>query len=166
MCHVVKDTDISDTESILRDYMNALLGGARQATGAVRVSDAKGRHTTTRRELLEVPGGGCLIDTPGMRELGLWEAGDGVDKTFAELTELAAACRFRDCQHQGEPGCAVAAALESGTLDADCTPTSDHHLPAGSPCINAGTTVGAPSVDFDDQPRDSEPDIGPDEYVP
>ena len=84
--------------------MNALLGGDRQATGAVRLSDAKGRHTTTRRELLELPGGGCLIDTPGMRELGLWEAGDGVDKTFAELTELAAACRFRDCQHQGEPG--------------------------------------------------------------
>jgi ribosome biogenesis GTPase / thiamine phosphate phosphatase len=99
--------------------INALLGGERQATGAVRVSDAKGRHTTTRRELLELPGGACLIDTPGMRELGLWEAGEGIDKAFAELTELAASCRFRDCQHQGEPGCAVAAALKSGALDAD-----------------------------------------------
>jgi ribosome biogenesis GTPase len=99
--------------------INALLGGDRQATGAVRLGDAKGRHTTTRRELLELPGGACLIDTPGMRELGLWEAGEGIDRTFAELTELAGACRFRDCQHQGEPGCAVAAALANGTIDAD-----------------------------------------------
>jgi ribosome biogenesis GTPase / thiamine phosphate phosphatase len=99
--------------------INVLLGGDRLATGAVRVSDAKGRHTTTRRELLELPGGGCLIDTPGMRELGLWETGDGVEQTFADLAELAAACRFRDCTHGGEPGCAVAAALASGALDAD-----------------------------------------------
>jgi ribosome biogenesis GTPase len=102
--------------------INALIGGAggdRLATGAVRVSDAKGRHTTTRRELLELPGGGCLIDTPGMRELGLWDAGEGIEQTFADLAELAAGCRFRDCTHSGEPGCAVAAALESGALDAD-----------------------------------------------
>ena len=98
--------------------VNALLGGDRLATGAVRVSDGKGRHTTTRRELLELPGGACLIDTPGMRELGLWDAGDGIDRTFADLAELAAACRFRDCSHHGEPGCAVAAALESRALDA------------------------------------------------
>jgi ribosome biogenesis GTPase len=98
--------------------INALLGGERLATGAVRVSDAKGRHTTTRRELLELPGGCCLIDTPGMRELGLWDAGDGVEQTFADLAALAAGCRFRDCTHAGEPGCAVAAALESGALDA------------------------------------------------
>ena len=98
--------------------INALVGGDRLATGAVRVSDAKGRHTTTRRELLELPGGGCLIDTPGMRELGLWDAGDGIDRAFGEVAELAAACRYRDCQHRGEPGCAVAAALDNGALDA------------------------------------------------
>ena len=97
--------------------INVLLGGDRLATGAVRVTDAKGRHTTTRRELLELPAGGCLIDTPGMRELGLWDAHDGIERTFAELAELAAACRFRDCRHRGEPGCAIAAALESGALD-------------------------------------------------
>jgi ribosome biogenesis GTPase len=99
--------------------INALVGGDRLATGAVRVSDAKGRHTTTRRELLELPGGGCLIDTPGMRELGLWDAGEGIEQTFSDLAALAADCRFRDCTHSGEPGCAVAAALESGALDAD-----------------------------------------------
>jgi ribosome biogenesis GTPase len=99
--------------------VNALLGDDRLATGGVRLTDAKGRHTTTRRELLELPDGGCLIDTPGVRELGLWEAGEGIDRTFTDLTELAGACRFRDCRHQGEPGCAVAAALDSGALDAD-----------------------------------------------
>jgi ribosome biogenesis GTPase / thiamine phosphate phosphatase len=98
--------------------INALAGDERLATGTVRLTDAKGRHTSTRRELLELPGGGCLIDTPGMRELGLWEAGEGIERTFAELAELAAACRFRDCQHRGEPGCAVAAALDRGDLDA------------------------------------------------
>ena len=88
-------------------------------TGAVRVRDGKGRHTTTRRELLELPGGGCLIDTPGMRELGLWEAGEGIDRAFADLTALARGCRFRDCRHVNEPGCAVRAALAAGTVDAE-----------------------------------------------
>jgi len=98
--------------------VNALLGDARLETGVVRLTDAKGRHTTTRRELLELPGGGCLIDTPGMRELGLWDAGEGIDRAFGDVAEVAAACRYRDCQHRGEPGCAVAAALDSGALDA------------------------------------------------
>ena len=98
--------------------VNALLGDDRLATGVVRLTDAKGRHTTTRRELLELPGGGCLIDTPGMRELGLWDAGEGIERAFGDVAELAAACRFRDCRHRGEPGCAVAAALDSGALDA------------------------------------------------
>ncbi len=98
--------------------VNALLGDARLETGVVRLTDAKGRHTTTRRELLELPGGGCLIDTPGMRELGLWDAGEGIERAFGEVAELAASCRYRDCQHRGEPGCAVTAALDSGALDA------------------------------------------------
>jgi ribosome biogenesis GTPase len=97
--------------------VNGLLGDARLATATVRLGDAKGRHTTTRRELIELPDGGCLIDTPGMRELGLWQAGDGIERTFDDVTALAAACRFRDCRHGGEPGCAVAAARAGGELD-------------------------------------------------
>jgi ribosome biogenesis GTPase len=97
--------------------VNALLGDARLATGTVRLIDAKGRHTTTRRELIELPGGGCLIDTPGMRELGLWQAGEGIELTFDDVAALAAACRFRDCRHRDEPGCAVTAARAAGELD-------------------------------------------------
>lgn len=97
--------------------VNALLGAERLVTGAVRLTDAKGRHTTTRRELIELPGGGCIIDTPGMRELGLWRAGEGIERTFDDVTALAAACRFRDCNHRDEPGCAVMAALAAGELD-------------------------------------------------
>jgi ribosome biogenesis GTPase len=98
--------------------MNSLLGEQRLATGAVRQTDAKGRHTTTRRELIELPGAGCLIDTPGVRELGLWQAGEGIETAFDDVTALAAACRFRDCTHGGEPGCAVGTALANGALDA------------------------------------------------
>jgi ribosome biogenesis GTPase len=96
--------------------LNRLLGDDRQATRTVRLADDKGRHATTRRELLEVPGLGWAIDTPGMREFGLWEAGEGIDEAFDEIATLATSCRFRDCQHQGEPGCAVAEALAKGTL--------------------------------------------------
>ncbi len=97
--------------------VNALLGESRLATGAVRVTDVKGRHTTTRRELIEIPDGGCLIDNPGMRELGLWRADEGIDATFDDVAALAANCRFSDCRHRGEPGCAVASALATGELD-------------------------------------------------
>jgi ribosome biogenesis GTPase / thiamine phosphate phosphatase len=98
--------------------VNALVGAARLAIGPVRLSDGKGRHTTTRRELIELPGAGCLIDTPGIRELGLWNADEGIDATFDDVAAVAASCRFRDCRHRGEPGCAVAAALAAGDLDA------------------------------------------------
>jgi len=97
---------------------NALPAGGRLATQAVREGDDRGRHTTTSRQLLLVPGGGVVIDTPGMRELQLWDAADGIGHTFADIQELAARCRFRDCRHQSEPGCAVRAAVESETLDA------------------------------------------------
>jgi len=104
--------------------INALLGGAphrggQLATQAVREYDDRGRHTTTSRQLLLVPGGGVVIDTPGMRELQLWGAADGIGRTFADIQELAARCKFRDCRHQSEPGCAVRAAVESETLDAE-----------------------------------------------
>ena len=97
--------------------VNALLGTARQATGVVREDDSRGRHTTTHRELIPLPGGALLLDTPGMRELQLWGGEESLDGAFPEIAELAAACRFRDCRHEAEPGCAVLAALATGRLD-------------------------------------------------
>jgi ribosome biogenesis GTPase / thiamine phosphate phosphatase len=97
---------------------NRLLGEAAQEVQAVRESDSKGRHTTTARELFVLPGGALLMDTPGLREMQLWDAEDGVAQTFADIDALAAQCRFVDCRHEGEPGCAVLAAVSSGNLDA------------------------------------------------
>ncbi|MET9434123.1 ribosome small subunit-dependent GTPase A [Streptomyces sp. NPDC006551] len=96
--------------------VNALLGEDEQASGPVRGSDGKGRHTTTARELLVLPRGGVLIDTPGLRGVGLWEANEGLSQVFAEIEELATHCRFHDCEHHAEPDCAVLAAVEDGTL--------------------------------------------------
>jgi ribosome biogenesis GTPase / thiamine phosphate phosphatase len=96
---------------------NALLGESRQATQPVRESDSHGRHTTTRRMLIELPDGGALIDTPGLRELALWAGEDSVDDVFAGIAALARQCRFHDCAHSGEPGCAVSAALDTGELE-------------------------------------------------
>lgn len=96
---------------------NRLLGADRLATGAVRGGDAKGRHTTTHRELVAVPSGGCLVDTPGVRELGLWLDAGAVDAAFDDVVNLAAGCRFSDCRHEDEPGCAVRAAAADGRLD-------------------------------------------------
>ena len=95
--------------------MNCLLGEEAQATGGLR-NDDRGRHTTTRRQLFSLPGGASLIDTPGMRELGLWDADAGLETAFADVEALAQQCRFQDCRHGQEPGCAVRAALESGEL--------------------------------------------------
>ncbi|HEX6887253.1 MAG TPA: ribosome small subunit-dependent GTPase A [Candidatus Nanopelagicales bacterium] len=98
---------------------NALLGRAEAATGAVRASDAKGRHTTTARQLHLLPDpGGCLIDTPGVRAVGFAADAAAVDEVFADVAELALACRFTDCGHRTEPGCAVLAALDAGALPA------------------------------------------------
>ena len=88
-------------------------------TGEVRQADSKGRHTTTWRELLVVPGGGALIDTPGLRELGMWVDEEGIDAAFADITDLEEQCRFNDCAHMSEPGCAVLAAIAAGDLPAD-----------------------------------------------
>ncbi len=96
--------------------VNLLLGRDRQSTKSVRESDQKGRHSTTRRELIVAPGGFCVIDTPGMREFGLIGMEDGLEEVFSEIAELAARCRFRDCSHREEPGCAVVRAVESGLL--------------------------------------------------
>ena len=97
---------------------NALTGGT-ALTQDIREDDAKGRHTTTGRSLHRIPAGGWLIDTPGMRGLGVADVSFGIDTTFAEITELAAECRFRDCRHESEPGCAVQAAIERGEVDPD-----------------------------------------------
>ncbi|MBB5209225.1 ribosome small subunit-dependent GTPase A [Chiayiivirga flava] len=96
---------------------NTLLGREKMKTNAVRGHDSRGRHTTTHRALLPLPQGACLIDTPGMRELKLTGDEDTVDAVFDDIDALAALCRFRDCKHDREPGCAVRAALEAGTLD-------------------------------------------------
>ena len=97
--------------------LNVLAGENRAVVREIREDDARGRHTTTRRQLHILPNGGLILDTPGMRELALWDS-EGVDQSFADVDELVAACRFGNCQHNGEPGCAIAAALASGALDA------------------------------------------------
>jgi ribosome biogenesis GTPase len=94
------------------------LGTVDLATGEVR-DDGKGRHTTTARELVRLPGGAMLIDTPGLRALALWDGDQSIGDAFGEIEELAAACRFSDCGHRSEPGCAVKAAIAAGSLEAD-----------------------------------------------
>lgn len=97
--------------------VNALAGKTLMQTRAVVGGDSLGRHTTTHRELVLLPNGALVLDTPGMRELGLWDADSGVSTAFADVETLAAACRFHDCRHSTEPGCAVQAALADGSLD-------------------------------------------------
>jgi len=96
---------------------NRLLGADRLAVSHVRAGDAKGRHTTSHRELVVLPSGGCLIDTPGVRELGLWLGADAIDAAFPEIEETSAGCRFRDCRHESEPGCAVLEEVVAGSID-------------------------------------------------
>ena len=97
--------------------LNKLIGTDRIATQAIGSSD-KGRHTTTHRELIELPGGAFVIDTPGMRELGMWDSDSGIDTAFSDIEELACGCKYANCTHTSEPGCAVLAAIAAGTLDA------------------------------------------------
>ncbi|WP_241157057.1 ribosome small subunit-dependent GTPase A [Adlercreutzia sp. ZJ304] len=96
--------------------INFLTGEETRRTANVREVDGKGRHTTVNREIIPIPDGGCIVDMPGVRGLGLWEADAGIDAAFADIEELAASCRFRDCKHGREPGCAVRLAVESGSL--------------------------------------------------
>ncbi|MDG0791588.1 ribosome small subunit-dependent GTPase A [Cohnella ginsengisoli] len=97
--------------------LNWLAGESRQAVQGIREDDARGRHTTTHRELFVLPSGAVWLDTPGMRELQLWESEDGWQATFSDIEALAASCRFRDCRHEAEQGCAVREALSGGELD-------------------------------------------------
>jgi ribosome biogenesis GTPase len=97
--------------------VNTLAGQELLATQEIRADDGEGRHTTTHRQLVLLPEGGLVLDTPGLRELQLWESSDGLSETFGDIEELALRCRFSDCAHAHEPGCAVKAAIDDGTLD-------------------------------------------------
>lgn len=117
--HVGKGTTVAFVGSSgvgKSSLINRLLGRETQQVKAIRDDDARGRHTTTRRELIVMPDGGVLVDTPGMRELGLTEDGGGVDATFADIAEIVSRCRFADCRHESEPGCAVREALAVGVI--------------------------------------------------
>src|SRR5262249_27331127 len=97
--------------------VNRLAGEELQEVQEVREADSRGRHTTTSRELFVLPGGALLVDTPGLRELQLWDASEGVWQAFADVDALGAQCRFSNCKHETEPDCAVQAAVKEGTLD-------------------------------------------------
>ena len=97
--------------------LNRLMGHVVQEVQEVREADSRGRHTTTARQIFVLPGGALLLDTPGLRELQLWDAGEGISQTFSDMETLAAQCRFADCGHEVEPGCAVQAAIAAGTVD-------------------------------------------------
>ena len=97
--------------------VNALAGSELMAVSGIREDDAKGRHTTTHRQLLRLPGGALVIDTPGMRELGMWETDTGLGEAFSDVEAYLGRCRFSDCSHTTEPGCAIRSAIEAGELD-------------------------------------------------
>jgi ribosome biogenesis GTPase len=99
--------------------INALAGEDVLKTRSVRESDSRGRHTSTHRQMVRLPAGALLIDTPGMRELQLWDVGETFNQTFEDIEAIGAGCRFRDCRHRQEPACAVKAAVAGGTLPAD-----------------------------------------------
>lgn len=120
--------------------INTLLGEQRQATRAVRVSDGRGRHTTVARELVQMPDGGVLIDTPGLRALGLTGSEDGISSAFPDIEEASRSCRFRDCTHGDEPGCAVRTAVESGDLSSERL-ASYHKLVREAQVVAAKTDV-------------------------
>jgi ribosome biogenesis GTPase len=98
--------------------INRLYGDSVQEVGEIRETDSKGRHITTTRELILLPSGGLVIDTPGLREFHLWSGSEGLAETFNDIAALAAGCRFNDCAHDREPGCAVRAAVDAGRVDA------------------------------------------------
>ncbi len=98
--------------------VNALAGEEIMATGGIREDDSRGRHTTTHRQLIRLPSGAMIIDTPGMRGLGMWDVTEGLGDAFSDVERFIGLCRFRDCRHESEPGCAVKAAIENGELDA------------------------------------------------
>ena len=143
--------------------INRLLGRNLLNVGAVRTSDGKGRHTTTSRQLVEMPGGALLIDTPGMRELQPWADESAVDRTFEDVAELARDCRFADCAHANEPGCAVLEAAAAGTLD---QARLDHYRTAAARGGVRGTEAGQgrrrrAQAEVEADPPGAEGDVSP-----
>jgi len=118
-CDVGQTVALVGSSGVGKSTLVNTMTGAAIATQGIREDDAKGRHTTTARALHRLTAGGWLLDTPGMRELQLTDVRDGIDTVFADVTALAESCRFTDCRHENEPGCAVRAAIESGALDPD-----------------------------------------------
>lgn len=117
-CRAGRTVALAGSSGVGKTTLTNTLTGQDGATAPIREDDARGRHTTTARSLQPMVAGGWLIDTPGMRALALADAGDGIDAVFADVVGLAAQCRFRDCAHQGEPGCEVRQAVADGRLDA------------------------------------------------
>ncbi|MEO8530491.1 MAG: ribosome small subunit-dependent GTPase A [Deltaproteobacteria bacterium] len=118
-CRKGQTVALAGSSGVGKTTLSNALTGATDQTAAIREDDARGRHTTTYRALHPLPDGGWIIDTPGTRELRLTDVGDGIDTLFEDITMLAATCRFTDCQHQNEPGCAIRMAIEGGGLDED-----------------------------------------------
>lgn len=116
-CQTGKTVVLLGSSGVGKSTISNSLGGTAQATGDIREDDAKGRHTTTSRNLLPLATGGWLIDTPGVRELQLTDVADGIEILFSDLIDLSAQCRFRDCKHDQEPGCAVQAAIATGAVN-------------------------------------------------
>jgi ribosome biogenesis GTPase len=116
-CRKGQTIALAGSSGVGKSTLMNTLAGSDAATQRIREDDARGRHTTTYRALRPILGGGWIIDTPGMRELGLVDAADGIAATFADIADLAQACRYCDCRHDTEPGCAVQAAISNGTLD-------------------------------------------------
>ena len=118
-CRKGRTVALVGSSGVGKSTLVASLTGSAERAAPIREDDARGRHTTTWRAMRPLPLGGWIIDTPGMRELRLTDAADGIDRLFADVTDLAAACRFRDCQHETEPGCAVQAAIAASDVAAD-----------------------------------------------
>lgn len=127
--------------------INCLLGTERLETNGLR-NDDKGRHTTTRRELLFLPSGAMVIDTPGMRELGMWDAAEGMLSAFSDIETLAAQCRFQNCTHHGEPGCAVRAALEHGELEMERWHSYEKLMTENAYCADTDSYLAAKEKKF------------------
>ena len=154
--------------------VNALLGSHVQATTEVRTGDDRGRHTTVAAELLPLPNGGWLVDTPGIRALSLWLSGDGIERAFADVFDLMEHCRFRDCKHDQEPGCAVRAAIAEGawtrtasTASSAWSPRRSRWRPSSGPAPRPATAAAAavrhPRPPSPPTPKIRTPDDDPDD---